>query len=1370
MSRSSSPLIRRAPRTYGRRRDTSEHDISFDAANTSIDSRDDSNSSVSYPLDNDIPPDSDDFDASNTSSLSAHAADVDAGDVSEDADDAEGGPGYFQFSWKAKLKQIDDGDYEPVAETDARSPRPSYSEDKDGAPTRPASPVDPALEGIFGGTLSSLTSSGQSQSSAVIHTRAPRRISGPATGPSSDAEVRPSTPQTSPRHPINTPQTQSSPTPPTSIEMLSKKGKGKQRESNSVSFDAHERTASNSKTGTQPRKKASDAAKRVKAPTKKERIETQKVTARITAEQPVSIPRVQQNKYRLNDFLSRINPSFAVRARTPPIPSTPESIHAFTSSPSPGRDHPRPSSSKVAVKQDTEFVPNGLLDGAAQLSDDSDDAFPDVSEFNQRQQKKRKEEERLRQLQQTKLQLLAQQKAVPAPAQDESDDDLVIVDDPKSVAKEEAQKRRVTTAQGSHPSRGRQKQLALAKASARAIPLPRNEEEARHLLEVAAASTFAAPGMKDVEKVAITDPATLNRLLLQQDNKLKEKIIHEKEEDWKRRGGKIKEQPGQRGEVKTDMEVLKEILQKRAATGRQAEDAEMVDDSEDEDYRPDDGSEHDGSQHSEAADEDAVPSPGRGDLGEQADDEGDEEDQPMGPPPRRLHASTRRRPVAAVVSDDEDDSENQPVAPSRILVRDTPFGRASPSPRADDMVISGPSLTHRSSISSMGERTEDGTDKENDIRLSFDRGEDKENTAVALQTPGLSLRLSRGLGSFFAPSLEGSPAGRSAADGVRSPLRELPPDDDDGDDPFVLDSTPAPLRLSTPTRDVALDASPMDLGDGSGLLEPAFSLKGKGKERAQTPSPSPLAEALPLGGGGGGFSQFFSQEHTGGGFEKLKAAQRDDDISLTIEPGLQPALEVDQSLARRADEIFEKEQELALQEQQAAREEPEPELFVDENGFLTQTRPEFRSPLAMMTPSQAIPSSRMLTPASVLSSVRKPLAPLLAQDPDDDEEFSETPLRRLRRRGDSPTPDRRRSPAVPKPKNAFDLLGRRVTPTKPKKLVRSAFIEGEAEESDDDAAFGFGARPKGDDDDEEDGEDQDRHLEELVDDKEIDEKTLAEERVLEKVREHQEEDDKALEKVHLAAVQGELRARRRNRGLDLNDSDSESDDGHAVRPKAKKRRLKNDSIDALAKNEETRAFAMEYSSIIEEDEDEMIHLKEEQMVIDEPEEANEEEEDQVVSAAAIREQLREVARRKQHVEEFNPDDVNWLDDGVDSADEMDTDLRVREVAADVGAPRGAVRKESSQGQSSRFSESDLSRLTHWAKTERSSRTAGVVGRNTGGSAAITGHTKAKAGNGSFKASRASAASSSHTGKTGTKVTKTASVLSAVSSRRDKFAN
>lgn len=46
---------------------------------------------------------------------------------------------------------------------------------------------------------------------------------------------------------------------------------------------------------------------------------------------------------------------------------------------------------------------------------------------------------------------------------------------------------------------------------------------------------------------------------------------------------------------------------------------------------------------------------------------------------------------------------------------------------------------------------------------------------------------------------------------------------------------------------------------------------------------------------------------------------------------MQPVLEVDQSLAKKADEIFEKEQELAVQEQ-VARKEPTPEMFVDENG------------------------------------------------------------------------------------------------------------------------------------------------------------------------------------------------------------------------------------------------------------------------------------------------------------------------------------------------------------------------------------------------------------------------------------------------------
>ena len=67
------------------------------------------------------------------------------------------------------------------------------------------------------------------------------------------------------------------------------------------------------------------------------------------------------------------------------------------------------------------------------------------------------------------------------------------------------------------------------------------------------------------------------------------------------------------------------------------------------------------------------------------------------------------------------------------------------------------------------------------------------------------------------------------------------------------------------------------------------------------------------------------------------------------------------------------------------------------------------------------------------------------------------------------------------------------------KTKRSEFIEGEAEESDDDEMRGFGLRKRVEDD-EEDDEAQDQTLQELVDDQEMDENTLAEDAVLEKHR------------------------------------------------------------------------------------------------------------------------------------------------------------------------------------------------------------------------------------------------------------------------------
>ena len=158
------------------------------------------------------------------------------------------------------------------------------------------------------------------------------------------------------------------------------------------------------------------------------------------------------------------------------------------------------------------------------------------------------------------------------------------------------------------------------------------------------------------------------------------------------------------------------------------------------------------------------------------------------------------------------------------------------------------------------------------------------------------------------------------------------------------------------------------------------------------------------------------------------------------------------------------------------------------------------------------------TPAnqSLLKSLQKQRQPLstLAFAADNEDDSDDGRPRRLRKRAVTPDSDDDRkggyrssmSPGPVKTRNAFDALGRK-PPEKlkapkftKKRLEKSAFIEGEAEESDEDAGFGFGLIKKKDDEEELDGEEQDKILEELVDDADMDESTLNEEKVLEKVQ------------------------------------------------------------------------------------------------------------------------------------------------------------------------------------------------------------------------------------------------------------------------------
>ena len=64
------------------------------------------------------------------------------------------------------------------------------------------------------------------------------------------------------------------------------------------------------------------------------------------------------------------------------------------------------------------------------------------------------------------------------------------------------------------------------------------------------------------------------------------------------------------------------------------------------------------------------------------------------------------------------------------------------------------------------------------------------------------------------------------------------------------------------------------------------------------------------------------------------------------------------------------------------------------------------------------------------------------------------------------------------------------------------------------------------------------------------------------VREHLEEDDAALQKIHEAAVAGKLRGGKK-RGRDVAMSDSESEDEEYRRPKSKKRKVAGDKLEDL---------------------------------------------------------------------------------------------------------------------------------------------------------------------------------------------------------------
>ena len=288
------------------------------------------------------------------------------------------------------------------------------------------------------------------------------------------------------------------------------------------------------------------------------------------------------------------------------------------------------------------------------------------------------------------------------------------------------------------------------------------------------------------------------------------------------------------------------------------------------------------------------------------------------------------------------------------------------------------------------------TDKENVRGLMFDRGEDKENKAVVRLSPGERAAIGaepgmtsrQGSGLFgiaegMRNRLSMSPSGvehvepqdENDADGRRAPLKELVSpragDDDDDDNPFVdtPSKRPKTQRLRSPLPslpplfggikdarggmsqffddevDAAPAAGPVGSMDSS-PPRPAVALQGAFSQMFGSGSVKETPKGVKFGGLADAFDETQARDPTdhlsyldscsrcvqaGGGFQNLR--KDNDDISLTLDTKLQPALEPDATLLQKADLIFEKEQEYLLQAAQRAPPK-KPQLYVTENGFV----------------------------------------------------------------------------------------------------------------------------------------------------------------------------------------------------------------------------------------------------------------------------------------------------------------------------------------------------------------------------------------------------------------------------------------------------
>lgn len=477
------------------------------------------------------------------------------------------------------------------------------------------------------------------------------------------------------------------------------------------------------------------------------------------------------------------------------------------------------------------FQSTGLLgeDEPPPADESSDEELPSMNEIFAEDKKKREKLEARKKLLVAKEQYLKNR--APLSEQEDGDSDLEVVqDDMHAVAREEQIERRTRKVE----SLGKQKQLIHA-GKAKAIHSPTKATPLRggkrdfEILAAAAAPSFAADVRsrarkgKDREDAKV-NPRDLNKLLLQASEKQSRELTAQKEAEFYKKLGHRREQLPDVDKVDVLEALARKGLQNSTRDiGEDGDDEAQEDDESDRDWTPSGNVEDD--EGGEASEELPIATDDDQDPFNQEDDEKNVENvENISYKPRRPHPHRR------AVIDSDDDAENQAPATGRVLVAESSLGAESLS----NLGVPYPSLSHRGSVSSLEERMEEGTDKENDSRLMFDRGEDKENTAVASQS--LSVVVSplaplRGGSSFALMSqslMRTSPSSPNREDTTllgddRVPFKELPTGDDD-EDMFFSPSARGRHQARTPAKALDLKSqslSPLQLrgspGRSSGL-------------------------------------------------------------------------------------------------------------------------------------------------------------------------------------------------------------------------------------------------------------------------------------------------------------------------------------------------------------------------------------------------------------------------------------------------------------------------------------------------------------------------------------------------------------------------